>query len=115
MNTPKPLGCRNASLLVLAFGTLSACTSQPSEYAWSHLESGEYLFAFDTQACEVSSRNTQSAGTIRTPSVKASPAFFSCMQKLGYFLVDPATGEPIAPAADTTASLISVSDVQAGR
>ena len=50
MNTRKVLGFRNGGLLVLAFGTLGACTSQPSEYAWSHLESGEYLFAFDDAA-----------------------------------------------------------------
>ena len=111
----KAPGIWNCGLAVLAFGALGACSSQPSEYAWSHLESGEYLFAFDTQACETSSRNLGPEGAALAQSVKGSPAFFSCMQKLGYFLVDPLTGERLAAAGAATVSLVDVSEVRASR
>jgi hypothetical protein len=73
----------------------TACTHQAPEYSWSHSASGEYLFAFDTRECReagVSSGDEAKAHQTTGPN----PVFFSCMQDRGYFLVDPATGEPVA-------------------
>lgn len=115
MQKSNPPGIKNLSLMVLAVSALGACSSQPSEYAWSHLASGEYLFAFDTEACDSSARGAQHSEALLAESVKSSPAFFSCMQSLGYFLVDPITGKRLTVAGNPPVSRVDVSDTQAVR
>ena len=84
----KPLAL--SALTVLLVGCVSGCVgganSAASQYGWSHSMSGDYLFSYDRSGCE------QTAGS------QAAPEFFSCMKDLGYFLIDPATGAPIAAA-----------------
>jgi len=48
--------------------------------------SGDYLFAYDRSTCE------QTAGSL------AANEFFSCMENLGYFRIDPVSGAPLAAA-----------------
>lgn len=79
--------------------SLAACAHQPVEYGWSHLQSGEYLFAFDTRECgEEAGTDGLAPGGAAT--AMGSPAFFSCMQARGYYLVDPASGRPLAIVTD---------------
>lgn len=85
-------------VLAAAF-LLTACSHQPVEYAWSHLESGEYLFAYDARSCEETAR--EATGSERA---KASSHFFTCMQDLGYYLVDPNTGNPMPGSVGESAA-----------
>ena len=64
---------------------MTGCAATDEQYAWSHAMSGDYLFAFDHGQCA-----DQVAGAT------AGPEFFTCMQGLGYFLIDPLTGAPVA-------------------
>ena len=73
----------------LSVALLSGCASEgraaASSYAWSHPMSGEYLFAYDHGQCADQARGDLDA-----------PLFFSCMQDLGYYQIDPVTGAPVA-------------------
>ena len=86
MNTCTPTR-RPVSYIALAIAAsllLGGCTTSQVQYGWSHNQSGDYLFAFDSANCEQSTGNTSDL------------AFFSCMENLGYFRIDPVTGAPIA-------------------
>lgn len=81
--------------VLAGLAALAGCSSQPAPtYTWSHAASGEYLFAFDTRECG----DVADASVSATPGVPptASPEFFACMVDRGYFLIDPATGRPLA-------------------
>ena len=108
-----PIGFSKSALIALSLSVLGACSHQPTEYAWSHHESGEYLFAFDAQGCDTIERGTPVDNPAAQATVKSSPAFFACMQNLGYFLVDPLTGERLSAAINQPVSTIS--DSQAAR
>ncbi len=53
--------------------------------------SGDYLFSYDSTGCEREAGNP------------AAPEFFACMEKLGYFQVDPVSGVPVASARNRQA------------
>lgn len=74
---------------------LTGCASQSAAtYTWSHAASGEYLFAFDTRECGEVAVSSVSVKSGVPPT--ASREFFACMVDRGYFLIDPATGRPLA-------------------
>ena len=82
------------AIVTVGSGLITGCAVTGDQYAWSHAMSGDYLFAYDQELCA-----DQSVGDT------ASPEFFSCMQGLGYFLIDPSTGAPVAALnADTGAA-----------
>lgn len=107
------IGFSKSALIAVCLSVLGACSHQQTEYAWSHHESGEYLFAFDAQGCDTIARSTPADNSPAQATVKSSPAFFTCMQTLGYFLVDPLTGERLNAAINQPVSTIS--DSQAAR
>jgi hypothetical protein len=82
---------RNESFCALTLA-LAACSTQPTEFAWSHSASGEYLFAFDVRECGDHARNELARVHAPAETALQSPAFFDCMSGRGYFLVDPSTG-----------------------
>jgi len=83
------------SIVLAGAAALSGCASQSAPaYSWSHVASGEYLFAFDTRECGEFAGAAMAATPGAPPT--GSPEFFACMRDRGYFLVDPATGRPLA-------------------
>jgi hypothetical protein len=92
----------------------SGCAQQPApEYAWSHAASGEYLFAFDVDECGAEASRIGTAGSSAPVVPTASPAFFACMRERGYYLVDAASGRPLA--ADARRAPAAVPAPQAAR
>ena len=102
-----------AAVLVISALISGGCSHRPTEYSWSHLESGEYLFAFDTRECgELVEREASTPVAASNPAT-ASPLFFNCMQDRGYFLVDPVSGRPLT--ADAGVRIRPAADPQAVR
>lgn len=86
--TVSPVSAKLVKLVAVLFlGTsfVTGCASTGDQYAWSHDMSGDYLFAYDQNQC-----SDQAAGNT------SAPEFFGCMESLGYYLIDPATGAPVA-------------------
>ena len=85
--------------LFIALGVLAlgGCATQPATFSWYHPDGGEYLFAYDSDACTetVISQGGQLGTDLDGP-------FFQCMHARGYYLVD---GERIvqAPPAEVVA------------
>ncbi len=83
------------TLVIVGSATaLGGCANQ-STYSWSHAASGEYLFAFDSRECDAASERAASSDR------DVLDAFMACMTDRGYYLVDPATGDPLVADADT--------------
>ena len=76
---------RKYALNVVACAFLAqGCTSSTvPTFSWYHPEGGEYLFDFDSAACE---REVENQG--RSLGTDTSGPYFNCMKALGYMLVD---------------------------
>lgn len=79
---------------------LMGCTQQSVEFTWYHPQGGEYLFAFDHDAC-VQHLRTQGheLGTDRRGP------FFQCMQDRGYSLFQ--RDEGVIPGEESAVALRS--------
>jgi len=113
MPTIDPTSLIKTALIALTLSTLGACSHQPREYSWSHHDSGEYLFAFDAEDCNGTAGGFSATLPDAQTAMNASPVFFDCMQNLGYFLVDPHTGERLTTAV--VPEVVTTSDSQAAR
>ena len=82
--------------IVLTTALLGACAAPGKDFSWYHPQGGEYLFAYDRNACEtvVADRGLSLGTDISGP-------FFQCMHARGYYLVD-ANGIIQAPPAEAT-------------
>ena len=80
------------ALLLLLVGMMGGCVQQAPVFSWYHPLGGEYLFAYDSNACE-----TDLAEQGVAPGTDLEGPFFQCMHERGYFLVD-ANGIVQAPA-----------------
>lgn len=99
---------RLATLVAVALTTaVAGCSHQPPSYSWSHADSGEYLFAFDARECDAQAYTGSSAAE------EELDKFFDCMQGRGYYLVDPASGEPLAASSPNGAPRRRGADIQA--
>ncbi|MEM9620314.1 MAG: hypothetical protein AAF993_01610 [Pseudomonadota bacterium] len=63
--------------------SIAGCTSNAPVFSWYHPAGGEYLFAFDKEACE-----TDMLEQGLTLGVDQHGPFFQCMHQRGYYLVD---------------------------
>ena len=105
--------CTRLAVLLGGVLALAGCAHQAVDYSWSHLASGEYLFAFDTRECGELARGEAPAESARPAPTAGTPAFFACMHDRGYFLVDAISGRPLA--GDITANLPGLPGPQAAR
>ncbi|MEM1229815.1 MAG: hypothetical protein AAGI15_04700 [Pseudomonadota bacterium] len=77
---------RSATFLLVLLAALGGCASAPApapEFAWYHPAGGEYLFAYDSQACQ-----EEATARGQADSLDPTSPYFSCMYQLGYLLVD---------------------------
>jgi hypothetical protein len=91
-------GLRHIAAVVIVAFTLGGCAALRPSFTGYHPMGGEYLFAFDKDACEA---KVTSAGLVMDADIQGP--FFQCMHQRGYYLVDSDGGVVQTPGAIMTA------------